>query len=66
VSALRELLRSPDVYQKLLDSGFEPVDDTPVEFAATVKDDVRRFTAMATRLGIVPGRAGTSAASGGS
>jgi len=31
-----------------------------------VKDDVRRFTAMATRLGIVPGRAGTSAASGGS
>ncbi len=65
-SALRETLRTPDVYQNLLAGGFEPVDDTPAEFAAAVKSDMRRFAVVAARLGINPTKAGASIASGGS
>ena len=60
-SALAETIRSADVRQRLRDSGFEPIDDTPAQFVASVKADIRRFAALAARLGIGPAGAGGGA-----
>jgi tripartite-type tricarboxylate transporter receptor subunit TctC len=65
-SALAETIRMPDVRQRLLDGGFEPIDDTPAQFAASVKADILRFAAVAARLGIGPANAGTGGTHGGS
>ena len=56
--AIAETIRTADVRRRLLDGGFEPLEDTPAQFTASVKDDIRRFTAVATRLGIGTANAG--------
>lgn len=51
-SALSETVRAPDVRQRLMDAGFDPLEDTPAQFAASVQADIERFSALARRLGI--------------
>ena len=65
-NALSEVMRTADVRERLRDGGFEPLEDTPVQFAASVRADFRRFAAVAARLGIGPANAGASGAQGGS
>jgi tripartite-type tricarboxylate transporter receptor subunit TctC len=57
-SALSDVMRMPDVRKRLRDGGFEPLEDTPAQFAASVRADLHRFAAVAARLGIGPARAG--------
>ena len=64
--ALTETIRTTDVRQRLREGGFEPIDDTPTQFTASVKDDIGRFTAVAARLGIGAAKAGTGSPIGGS
>jgi tripartite-type tricarboxylate transporter receptor subunit TctC len=47
-----EVMRQPDVRRQLADLGFEPVDDTPALFSATLRRDSERFGVLARRLGI--------------
>jgi tripartite-type tricarboxylate transporter receptor subunit TctC len=65
-NALSEVVRMPDLRQRLLDAGFEAIEDTPAQFAASVKADIRRFAAVAARLGIGPANAGAGGTLGGS
>ncbi len=51
-SALNQVLRTPDVRQRLLALGFDPVDDTPAMFAAVLRDDIAKFSVIARRMGI--------------
>jgi tripartite-type tricarboxylate transporter receptor subunit TctC len=49
---LRRVLHMPEVKRRLLDLGFEPVDDTPAQFSASLRRDIERFAVLARRLGI--------------
>ena len=51
-SALGEVMGAPEVRQRLAEVGFEPLDDTPAQFAASVQADFQRFSDLAGRLGI--------------
>jgi tripartite-type tricarboxylate transporter receptor subunit TctC len=57
-NALAETIRTPEVRKRLVDIGLEPIDDTPAEFAAAVRGDIRRFSELAERLGIGATNAG--------
>jgi tripartite-type tricarboxylate transporter receptor subunit TctC len=46
---LREVLRMPEVRQRILDLGYDPIDDTPAEFAAVIRADIEKFSAAAKR-----------------
>jgi tripartite-type tricarboxylate transporter receptor subunit TctC len=50
-SALNQVLRMPDVRQRLLELGFEPVEDTPALYAAAMREDIERFSIIARRMG---------------
>lgn len=65
-AALSEVMRMPDLRQRLLDSGFEAIEDTPAQFVASVRADIRRFSAVAARLGIAPASPASGFAQGGS
>jgi hypothetical protein len=41
----------PDVRQRLLELGFEPVEDTPALYAAAMREDIERFSIIARRMG---------------
>jgi tripartite-type tricarboxylate transporter receptor subunit TctC len=45
-------LARPDMKQKLLDSGMEPVGSTPEAFAKTIEDEMNRFGKLIKSLGI--------------
>ena len=45
-AAVRDAARQPDVQKRLLASGIEPVGNTPTEFAAFLKGQVERWTAL--------------------
>lgn len=65
-AALSDVMRMSDVRKRLRDSGFEPLEDTPAQFAASVQADIRRFSAAAARLGIGAASAGGSGSNAGS
>src|SRR5262249_4533123 len=50
--ALALVVSAPDVREQLTRAGFEPHGDTPAPFAPTVRAEIDRFSAIATRLGI--------------
>lgn len=54
VTALREITRLPDVRDKLLETGFEPLGNTPQEFAARYKADLPRWADMIKAAGVTP------------
>ena len=49
------VLHLPEVMERLAADAAEPVASTPAEFAAFLKDDVARWTAVAKTAGIGPG-----------
>ena len=50
--AFTETIGTRVVRDRLQQAGFEPLDDTPAKFEAAVADDIRRYSAVAARLGI--------------
>jgi tripartite-type tricarboxylate transporter receptor subunit TctC len=51
-STLGEIMRAPDLRQRIAEFGFEPLADTPAQFAASVQADIERFSTVARQLGI--------------
>jgi tripartite-type tricarboxylate transporter receptor subunit TctC len=47
---LESILRQPEVRRQLMELGFDPIDDTPAQFTRTLRDDIRRFSAVAARM----------------
>ena len=46
-AVLRKALRTPALRDRLLDSGYEPIDETRAEFAVVIGADIARFSAVA-------------------
>lgn len=51
-SALNQVVRMPDVQQRLLALGYDPVDDTPALFAAALREEIANFSVIARRMGM--------------
>lgn len=51
-SEIRAVLDAPDIKQKLIDLGFEPVGSTPAAFAAQLAGDVKKWGEIAKRAGV--------------
>ena len=52
VAALREITQSAEVRGKLLDMGFEPLGNTPEEFAAAQKTELPQWAALIKATGV--------------
>jgi tripartite-type tricarboxylate transporter receptor subunit TctC len=52
VAALREITQSPDVRAKLQDMGFEPLGNTPAEFAAAQRAELPQWAALVKAAGL--------------
>ncbi len=52
VAALREITQSPEVRSKLQDMGFEPLGNTPAEFAAAQKAELPQWAALVKATGL--------------
>jgi tripartite-type tricarboxylate transporter receptor subunit TctC len=52
--ALHGVAQTRAICQRLQETGFEPLDDTPAQFREAIVDDVARFSAVARKLGIDP------------
>jgi tripartite-type tricarboxylate transporter receptor subunit TctC len=50
--AAREAMRAPDAVDALRKQGYEPLDVGPEEFAARIRTDVARWTAVARAAGM--------------
>jgi tripartite-type tricarboxylate transporter receptor subunit TctC len=48
---LTKALRAPDMRKHILDFGYEPIDETPAEFAGAIAADIARFSATAPKAG---------------
>ncbi len=53
-AAIARAARMPDIKQKLLDQGAEPVGSTPEEFSAVVRDEVAKWAEVIRAAGIKP------------
>ena len=51
-SGLEQVMRMPDIRKRMLDLGFDPIDDTPALFAAALRDDIEKFSRIARRMGL--------------
>jgi tripartite-type tricarboxylate transporter receptor subunit TctC len=51
-NAIGRAARSPDIRQKLLDQGAEPVGNTPEEFGALLKDEVTKWREVVRASGL--------------
>ena len=54
VTALREITQSAEVRAKLLDMGFEPLGNTPEEFAAAQRAEMPQWAALIKAAGVTP------------
>jgi tripartite-type tricarboxylate transporter receptor subunit TctC len=54
VSALQEITRMPDVQERLVSYGFEPLGNTPAEFLANYKADFPRVAELIKAAGVTP------------
>ncbi len=48
-----EIINTPEMQQRLFSIGFEPIGDTPQEFARRIRRDVERWTDVAKRAGVM-------------
>ena len=53
-AALREITRTPEVQERLVAFGFEPLGNTPAEFAANYKADFPRVAELIKAAGVTP------------
>lgn len=51
-SRLNQALRLPDVRQRLLDLGFDPVEDAPALYAAALREEIQKYSIIIRRLGL--------------
>jgi tripartite-type tricarboxylate transporter receptor subunit TctC len=51
-SALREITQLPDVRERLLETGFEPLGNSPQEFAARYRADLPRVAELIKAAGV--------------
>jgi tripartite-type tricarboxylate transporter receptor subunit TctC len=47
-------MRVPDVRDKMLAQGFEPVGDTPEQFAKFIREEIARWEKVVKTAGIKP------------
>ena len=47
-------LKAPDVKQRFSELGYEPIGDTPEQFAATIKNDIDKYLRIIKSAGIKP------------
>jgi tripartite-type tricarboxylate transporter receptor subunit TctC len=47
-------MRVPEVREKMLAQGFEPVGDTPAQFAKFISEEIPRWEKVVARAGIKP------------
>jgi tripartite-type tricarboxylate transporter receptor subunit TctC len=52
--AFREATRSPDIIARWIDLGFEPLGNTPEEFARNYKADFPRWAEIIKSAGVNP------------
>jgi tripartite-type tricarboxylate transporter receptor subunit TctC len=52
-----KIVRLPDIADKLLSDGAEPVGGSPAEFARHLADEINRFEKLANDIGLKPGKA---------
>jgi tripartite-type tricarboxylate transporter receptor subunit TctC len=50
-SGLNTVMRMPDVRERLVDLGFDPVEDTPERYAAALREDIEKYSVVAKRMG---------------
>ena len=48
---IRKIVEAPDVRQRLIDQGADPVSDTPEQFGAYVKTELARWTKVVNDTG---------------
>ena len=53
-SATVNALKAPDVKQRFSELGYEPIGDTPEQFAATIKNDIDKYVRIIKSAGIKP------------
>jgi tripartite-type tricarboxylate transporter receptor subunit TctC len=51
-TAVAKIVRMPDIAEKLLSDGAEPVGGTPAEFAKHLGDEINRFRKLAKDIGL--------------
>jgi len=51
-SGLNRVLRLPEVRQRLLDLGFDPIEDTPGLYAAALRADYEKYSIIVRRMGL--------------
>jgi tripartite-type tricarboxylate transporter receptor subunit TctC len=51
-AGLTQVLRMPEVRQRLVELGYDPVEDTPELFAAAVRADIEKYSIVARRMRI--------------
>ena len=51
---IRAVMSVPDVKEKMLAQGFEPVGNSPAEFSAFIRDEIPRWESVVKRAGIKP------------
>lgn len=51
-SEIRAVLNAPDIRQKLIELGFEPVGSTPATFATQLDSDVKKWSEIAKQAGV--------------
>ncbi len=52
--AVVQTVRAPDVRQRFESLGYDPVGDTPEQYAKTIRDDLEVFTRVIRKAGIKP------------
>jgi tripartite-type tricarboxylate transporter receptor subunit TctC len=51
---IRAVMSEPDVKEKMLAQGFEPVGNSPAEFSAFIREEIPRWESVVKRAGIKP------------
>jgi len=51
---LREIIGTPDVRDRLLQVGLEPVGGTQAEFTQTIRDEMQLWSRVVEKVGIKP------------
>ena len=51
-ASLAQVMSMRDVQERMIEVGFEPMQDTPERFAQSVRDEIEKYSVVARRLGI--------------
>ena len=51
-SAIATVLKLPDIQQRLIDLGFDPIGGTPEQFAANIKSETEKWARVIKNAGV--------------